>query len=167
MSNKGSKKFIMGFYPYCPTEIPLQDYKEQIESLYQQCGIYAFLGENDEILYIGKSIDLSSRIPSSLNERRKLALISAILYFPVETEADTHILEKMLIAENKPILNGEGNSKDYPVLYHSNIDVIRDFKKLDFDFDKYEKRWQEKQRLKQIEERKLKKLVANYTINNP
>lgn len=135
------EKTIEHFLRYRPVEIPLRNFKKQIENLYKQTGVYAFLGKDNELLYIGKSIDLSSRIPTSLNERRKVAFINAVLYYPTETEADTNILEIMLIAENKPILNGESNSKDYPVMYHSNIDIIKDFKRLDFDFEKYEEDW--------------------------
>ena len=147
---------IERFLRYRPVEIPLKNFKKQIEKLYKQSGVYAFLGKDNELLYIGKSIDLSNRIPSSLNERRRVAFVNAVLYYPVETEADTNILEIMLIAENKPILNGESNSKDYPIMYHSNINIIKDFERLDFDFEKYEKDW--------LKEHNTSRSPVNYSL---
>ena len=97
-----------------------------IENLYKQKGIYAFI-DKDEVLYIGKSKNLAERIPSSYKERSSCGRINRIMYYPTLTDADTNILEIILISENKPILNSESNSQDKSTIFHSNISILEDF----------------------------------------
>lgn len=111
-----------------------EEFRSKFECLSGKHGIYAFLGENDELYYIGKSNNLFSRIPTSYNERRKSAPIKTIAYYEVDNMADVNILEIVLISENKPMLNGESNSEEYPTMFHSNIDIAKDFKRLPYDF---------------------------------
>lgn len=93
-------------------------------------GCYAFLGARNKLLYIGKSLNLAERIPSSYTERKAKAEIKKILYYITPTQADASILEMMLITENKPLLNRDGNTKDKPKMYKSGVDIKRDFKEI-------------------------------------
>lgn len=121
---------VLRYFP----NITQNDLEEWRDKLNGKHGVYAFLGASDEIYYIGKSKNLFSRIPSSFSERRKQAPIKKIAYYTLDNMADTNILEIVLITENKPQLNGESNCDDAPEMFHSKIDVIKDFTKLPCDF---------------------------------
>ena len=100
------------------------------DNLYKVHGIYAFIGEDNTILYIGKSIDLSQRITSSYRERKNSAKITRVMFYAVNNIADTNILEILLIAENNPVLNEDCKTEDSPELFHSGIDILRDFSEI-------------------------------------
>lgn len=102
------------------------------DNLHKTYGLYCFLGNNDEILYIGKSIDLASRIPTSYCERKKQANIVKVMYYITPSKADASILEMLLITENKPFLNYDGITDDNSKLFKSNINIIKDFKNIPF-----------------------------------
>lgn len=102
------------------------------DNLYDKHGVYAFIGDNNEILYVGKSTDLSQRITSSYAERRSQAHIKRILYYVEDNMSDVSILEICLICENKPRLNTESKFDDFPTRYSSGIDILRDFDEIPF-----------------------------------
>lgn len=101
-------------------------------NLYKKHGCYAFVGENDEILYVGKSVDLSSRIVSSYSQRKREANIKKIMYRIEKSMADANVLEILLICENKPLLNTESNTSETLLRYSSGIDILKDFEVLPF-----------------------------------
>lgn len=100
-----------------------------IDNLFHKAGIYCF-AHDKQILYIGKSINLADRIAESYYERSRYGDINRILYYITPTKSDAHILEIVLIAENKPPLNSDCKTDDYPKLFQSNIDIFRDFKEI-------------------------------------
>ncbi len=100
------------------------------ENLHNVSGVYAFLGKRNKLLYIGKSKDLASRIPSSWTERRGQAEIKRVLYYPTPTQADASVLEMYLITDKKPLLNVDGNTKDRPKMFWCNIDIKKDFREI-------------------------------------
>lgn len=102
------------------------------DNLYKVHGLYSFVREDNVILYIGKSNDLSQRITSSYKERKKSAKISKILFYPMKNMADVNVLEILLIAENNPLLNSESNSQEMPTLFSSGIDIVKDFCELPY-----------------------------------
>lgn len=92
------------------------------------CGIY-LLWSGKNLIYIGKSLNLKSRILSSIAERNSLKLpITSVSYINTIATADMHILEPLLITEYKPILNTEFNCNDYSNHFKSNIDMLQVFK---------------------------------------
>lgn len=93
-------------------------------------GVYVFVGAKDEILYIGKSLNLACRIPTSYEERAKQAKINRVFCYATPTKADASILEMILITENKPVLNSDGNVDDYSLLFKSNLNILKDFKEV-------------------------------------
>ena len=111
-------------------DFPIESMLFLCDNLYKVHGIYAFIGEDNTILYIGKSIDLSQRITSSYRERKNSAKITRVMFYTVNNIADTNILEILLIAENNPVLNEDCKTEDSPELFHSGIDILRDFSEI-------------------------------------
>lgn len=72
-----------------------------INQLMSKSGVYFLYNENHELIYIGKSNDLYTRIQTSA-KARKAYYVSIIL---TNNEADTSILEVYYICKEKPILN--------------------------------------------------------------
>lgn len=102
------------------------------ENLYKKHGLYCFLGEENEILYIGKSVDLSQRIPASYRERKAKAKIKKIMYYIEYNMADVNIMEILLISENKPALNSESNTDEIPERYKSGVDIFKNFTEIPY-----------------------------------
>lgn len=113
-------------------DIPIKSMLFICDNLYRKHGLYSFIGDNEEILYIGKSVDISQRIPSSYKERRNGCNIKKIMYYTSENMADVNVLEILLIVEYKPKLNTESNTDDTPTMFHSGIDIIRDFHEIPY-----------------------------------
>jgi len=90
-----------------------EDYKAIQPTLPDQPGIYRFLGNNDEILYIGKAKRLKKRIASyftsSGDQRRKTRVMvkaaKRITFTIVDTEQDALLLEASLIRRHQPRYN--------------------------------------------------------------
>ena len=92
-------------------------------------GVYCFWNKN-ELLYIGKSRNLGNRIYQSALEKLNVGLpITIISYRKTKTEADSNILEVMLITENKSVLNSANVCGDLPVEFPSKLN-IKKFKKI-------------------------------------
>lgn len=100
------------------------------KNLYKKAGCYAFADDNNQIIYIGKSINLAERIIKSYTERIRQKDIRDIYYYITPSKADASILEMVLITENKPVLNGDGITDDYSQMFKSNIDILKDFIRL-------------------------------------
>ena len=75
-------------------------------------GVYTFYGKDDEVLYIGKSIDIKTRVLSHFSETRRTgrerAMCEAIAYIEHEEtsgELSALLLEAMRIKELLPLYN--------------------------------------------------------------
>lgn len=101
-----------------------EEFIEFLKYVYGRKGLYVFW-DNDEIVYIGKSINLQDRIYSSLNERLSSRNITHISPLLTDNEADMHILEIVLITEYKPVLNMDCNCEDRSERIHSGIDLYK------------------------------------------
>lgn len=75
-------------------------------------GVYRIYNYQKEIIYIGKSYNLASRIPSSLKERKGCAFDYTI----IGNKADTDIYEIYYISKLQPILNVASNNEDKPTV---------------------------------------------------
>lgn len=111
-------------------DVPKESMLFICDNLFKKHGLYAFIGKDDVVLYIGKSIDLSSRIPTSYKERKEYAKINKIMYYVDENMANVNIMEILLIAEYSPVLNTESKTEDVPTKFHSGIDILNDFKEV-------------------------------------
>lgn len=85
-------------------------------------GVYFLFNSSKELLYIGKSICLSNRVPSSFFGKK--ATYAKIML--TETKADAHILEPYCISIYAPPLNGEFNTGDMPT-FHLELPPLSDF----------------------------------------
>ena len=87
-------------------------------------GVYKFLDEKKNILYVGKAKDLKKRISSYLSNNRQtnrikllINLTSNIEFIKTITEIDSFILENNLIKQNKPRFNVRLiDDKSYPYI---------------------------------------------------
>lgn len=99
-------------------ELLLKDYKEDNEvmglilSLKNKSGLYFLYDNHKELKYIGRSIDLSSRILSSMNERK----LYTFRYCLIENKSDVNILEVYAISLFKPERNSDCVTQDYPTI---------------------------------------------------
>jgi len=90
-----------------------EDYKKISDTIPQQPGVYRFLGENDDILYVGKAKKLKNRLSSYFGERKDRAHKTRIMvknaqrivFTIVETESDALLLENTLIKKHQPRYN--------------------------------------------------------------
>ncbi len=85
---------------------------EQVEALPSSPGVYLFYGENDVVLYVGKSIDIRSRIMSHFanNHRERKAMrlsqqVRRIDHIETAGELGALLLEARLIKELSPVHN--------------------------------------------------------------
>ncbi len=86
---------------------------EILEKLPKQAGVYEMRDENNEILYVGKAKDLSSRVRSYFREsanhsiriQKLVEKIKNIEWTTTRTEAEALILEDNLIKEKRPRFN--------------------------------------------------------------
>ena len=91
-------------------------FKEKCESLYKIAGVYSFWN-NSEILYVGVSVNLCDRIPSSFSGRFHHNEVEDIsLRYIKANKSDAQILETYLICLLKPPFNKSGIYKDEPTI---------------------------------------------------
>jgi hypothetical protein len=88
------------------------DYSKQMQNalikLQNVPGIYFLYNSRKTLVYVGKSIDLASRIPSSINERNAHYFSYAL----TKSASDVGIYEMYYISMFKPKLNVEGKYPD-------------------------------------------------------
>lgn len=106
------------------------DYKSFLKNLTGRPGVYKMLGEDEEVLYIGKAKNLKNRVSSYFRstalERKTLALVSKIRHIEVtitSSETEALLLEQSLIKELRPPYNIVfRDDKSYPYIYLSSED---------------------------------------------
>jgi excinuclease ABC subunit C len=93
--------------------MPFTHLKDVIKSLPDSPGVYKYLDEQEQIIYIGKAKSLKKRVSSYFANKhydnKKTAIlvsrIASIQYTLVETEMDALLLENVLIKQYKPRFN--------------------------------------------------------------
>ncbi len=103
--------------------------KEFKENFYHQTpespGVYKFFDKNQELLYIGKAINLKKRVSSYFTNKRQYAYritlftakISNIEFIVVDSEQDALLLEDALVKEHQPKYNIQlKDDKSYPYI---------------------------------------------------
>lgn len=122
---------------------PIFDIKEKARSLPSSPGIYLFLNEQSEIIYIGKAKSLKHRVGSYFQKQDSLdfktqALVEEIHdldYIPTKTEEEALLLEAQLVKEKQPrfnILLKEGQPFIYFVITNTEVPeflIVRNKKK--------------------------------------
>lgn len=79
-------------------------------SLNDKPGVYFLYNEEKELIYIGKSYKLNSRLPSSIRQRN--AIFASVMV--TKTEADANILEPYYISLMAPELNEDLTTIEIP-----------------------------------------------------
>ncbi len=101
-----------------------EEFKPFRETLPNQPGIYKYLNEGGEIIYIGKAKDLKKRVSSYFTSadhsnriRRMIHFIRRIEFVIVDTEQDAFLLENSLIKKYQPRYNVMlKDDKTYPFI---------------------------------------------------
>lgn len=118
--------------------------QNKLDSLPNTPGIYKFLNNNGEILYIGKAISLSKRVNSYFKDdldqrpriRQMMPLVTDLEVVETNNEIEALVLESALIKEHKPLYNTDlKDDKSYAWIYISTTDkfptvkIVRSIKK--------------------------------------
>ena len=90
-----------------------KEFKEQYSSVIpHQPGIYKFVGDDDNVLYVGKAKDLKKRVTSYFNKNQKIYKVKLLVrnavkidYTVVHSEQDALLLESTLIKKYQPRYN--------------------------------------------------------------
>jgi hypothetical protein len=90
-------------------------------------GLYFFYTESKNLLYIGRSKDLSSRVISSIYERNRSEKIFYMRFLFTSLD-DSFILEPYYISLGKPKLNVQFNSKETP----TTLSIIHNYEFTEF-----------------------------------
>jgi excinuclease ABC subunit C len=107
--------------------------KTKLELLPQSPGIYKFLNEKREILYIGKATNLRSRVRSYFSKdiydrpriKQMIPLIDDVEIIETNNDIESLVLESMLIKKYKPFYNTDlKDDKSYVWIYISTKDVF-------------------------------------------
>ncbi|MFO1532844.1 MAG: excinuclease ABC subunit UvrC [Thermoplasmatota archaeon] len=105
--------------------------KERIARLPRSPGVYLWKGGADEVLYVGKALDLRSRVTSYFDpDRPKTAALMAealdVDIIAVRNEKEALLLEQTLIKRHRPRYNVRLNDdKSYPYLKLTNEEYPR------------------------------------------
>lgn len=101
-----------------------EEFKSYRDILPNQPGIYKYLSENEEIIYIGKAKDLKKRVSSYFTNnmhsnriKRMVHFIKKFEFVIVDTEQDAFLLENSLIKKYQPRYNVMlKDDKTYPFI---------------------------------------------------
>ena len=90
----------------------LEALKLQIKTLPNSPGVYQYYDKEDQLLYVGKAIDLKKRVSSYFNKtqdngktRVLVSKIRSVKHIVVSTETDALLLENNLIKKHQPRYN--------------------------------------------------------------
>lgn len=94
---------------------------DKIGNAYQGVsGLYFFFSDM-ELVYVGKSTNLSERVLASFREKYIFRQdINMVGVMQIQNLADLQMAEPYFISKLKPPMNKEFNVKDYPELFQSN-----------------------------------------------
>lgn len=101
------------------------DIKEELNKLPKSPGVYIMHDKNDEIIYVGKAINLHNRVRSYFRDNvgrgpwidRMISLISYFEYIVTDSELEALVLENNLIKEHHPKYNTMlMDDKTYPYI---------------------------------------------------
>ena len=89
------------------------DFDEELKKLPDKPGVYLMHGQRDEILYVGKAVNLKNRVRQYFQKSRKKRLkiytmipqVSRFEYIVTDTEVEALVLECNLIKEYRPKYN--------------------------------------------------------------
>ncbi len=101
------------------------DIKEELKKLPTKPGVYIMHGPRDEIIYVGKAVNLKNRVRQYFQStngktdkiKKMISLIRRFEYIVVDSEMEALVLENNLIKENSPKYNTLlKDDKTYPYI---------------------------------------------------
>lgn len=101
------------------------DFEEELKKLPKEPGVYIMRDDRDVILYVGKAVNLHSRVRSYFRENigrgpmidKMVSLIARFEYIVTDSELEALVLENNLIKENSPKYNTLlKDDKTYPYI---------------------------------------------------
>ena len=101
------------------------DFQEELKKLPHSPGVYIMHDAQDEIIYVGKAIDLHNRVRSYFRKivgrgpqiDKMVSLIARFEYIVTDSELEALVLENNLIKENSPKYNTMlKDDKTYPYI---------------------------------------------------
>ncbi len=107
------------------------DIKEELNKLPKSPGVYIMHDKNDDVIYVGKAVNLHSRVRSYFRENvgrglwidRMISLIAYFEYIVTDSELEALVLENNLIKEHHPKYNTMlVDDKTYPYIKVTNED---------------------------------------------
>lgn len=104
--------------------MPMDNVKEELKKLPKNPGVYIMHGANDEILYVGKAINLKNRVSQYFQKNNKTLRIQKMVskikrfeYIMTDNEIEALILECNLIKKHRPPYNVMlKDDKTYPYI---------------------------------------------------
>ena len=107
-----------------PASDALPSIREQLKSVPEEPGCYLWKGAQSEVLYVGKAINLRSRMSQYVlgqDERAKIPMmmeqVASFDYIVVNNETESLVLEKNLIQQYHPPFNVDfRDDKSYPFI---------------------------------------------------
>lgn len=82
--------------------------RKTLEAIYQAPGVYYLYDKDKNLIYIGKSVNLASRVVTSMRERKA----KFFKYSVIKNESNMNLYEVYLICKYKPLLNSACKSED-------------------------------------------------------
>lgn len=111
-----------------------------LKKLPEECGVYIFLNKNDEIIYIGKSINMYNRAVSHFNSeihksKKMLDELYNVDYILCGSELVSLLLESALIKKHKPKFNRvrKADTFTHCIDYFIDENGIINFKLVNYD----------------------------------
>lgn len=110
------------------------DIKEELNKLPKSPGVYIMHDKNDDVIYVGKAVNLHSRVRSYFRENvgrgpwidRMISLIAYFEYIVTDSELEALVLENNLIKEHRPKYNTMlVDDKTYPYIRVTSEDYPR------------------------------------------
>ena len=101
------------------------DIKEELNKLPKSPGVYIMHDKNDDVIYVGKAVNLHNRVRSYFRENvgrgpwidRMVSLIAYFEYIVTDSELEALVLENNLIKEHRPKYNTMlVDDKTYPYI---------------------------------------------------
>ncbi len=113
MINKGIKESLL------PASITL----ERLHALAEECGVYFLHNKNNEVIYVGKSINIKKRVMEHFADITEKAsklqhLVCDISYEITGSELVALLYESQLIKELRPSINRAQRQRHFPFMVH-------------------------------------------------
>ncbi len=97
---------------------------DKLHSLPEDCGVYYFHGENGEVVYVGKSLNIKKRVAEHFSGKTEKAAkmqrqVADVSYEITGSELVALLLESHEIKKLRPTINRAQKERQYPYVIHT------------------------------------------------